>query len=247
MTYCISDLHGCYDEFMALLEQINFNPSNDTLYILGDAIDRGDKPIDCLNYIMKTPNVHFIIGNHEQMMMDYYNGKDIWGDWGYNGNEITKKQIHDLTDVESEKIFSYLIKRPYYKTIDVNGQRYFLSHAGLDVSVPFKYQTPKALVWSREEFYEQKALKDYICIFGHTPTLFLRNSYDCSVWFDTEYKDKICIDCGCVYGGALAALRLDDGKVFYIKSNIGRHANMFTLNLDDSVNFLQTAKQSIST
>ena len=42
MTYCISDIHGCYDEFMALLEKIAFNPAADTLYVLGDVIDRSD-------------------------------------------------------------------------------------------------------------------------------------------------------------------------------------------------------------
>jgi len=35
---------------------------------------------------------------------------------------------------------------------------------------------------------------------------------------DSINYDKINIDSGCVYGGALAALRLDDGKIFYVKS-----------------------------
>jgi hypothetical protein len=56
---------------------------------------------------------------------------------------------------------------------------------------------------------------------------------DCSVWFDTRHNDKICIDCGCVYGGALAALRLDDGKIFYVKSNRGNRANQYKFNADN--------------
>ena len=62
MIYCISDIHGCYDEFMAVLEKIKFH-STDTLYVIGDAIDRGEKSIECINFIMRTPNVHFTIGN----------------------------------------------------------------------------------------------------------------------------------------------------------------------------------------
>jgi serine/threonine protein phosphatase 1 len=72
------------------------------------------------------------------------------------------------------------------------------------------------LVWSREEFYNYKGLKEYTCIFGHTPTFFIYQScekYD--VWFDPSHSDKICIDSGCVYGGALAAIRLEDDEIFY--------------------------------
>ena len=41
MIYVISDLHGCYEEYIKMLELINFN-GNDTLYVLGDICDRGN-------------------------------------------------------------------------------------------------------------------------------------------------------------------------------------------------------------
>jgi predicted phosphodiesterase len=44
MTYYISDIHGCYGTFMELMEKIQFTPPADTLYVLGDAIDRGEQP-----------------------------------------------------------------------------------------------------------------------------------------------------------------------------------------------------------
>ena len=40
MIYAMSDLHGCYDKYTKMLEKINFS-DNDTLYILGDIVDRG--------------------------------------------------------------------------------------------------------------------------------------------------------------------------------------------------------------
>ena len=43
----ISDIHGCFDEFMQMLDLINFS-SADELYVLGDVIDRGPEPIKCL-------------------------------------------------------------------------------------------------------------------------------------------------------------------------------------------------------
>ena len=69
MIYCISDIHGCYDEFTELLRKIDFS-SDDTLYVLGDAIDRGPESIKCLRYIMGASNIHLLMGNHEQMMFD---------------------------------------------------------------------------------------------------------------------------------------------------------------------------------
>lgn len=36
--YVMSDIHGCYDEFIKMLELISFS-DKDELYILGDVID----------------------------------------------------------------------------------------------------------------------------------------------------------------------------------------------------------------
>ncbi len=43
MHWAISDIHGCYEEYRALLEKISFSP-RDTLYFLGDAVDRRRSP-----------------------------------------------------------------------------------------------------------------------------------------------------------------------------------------------------------
>ena len=40
MIYAVSDLHGCYDKYRNMLEKIHFSET-DTLYILGDVVDRG--------------------------------------------------------------------------------------------------------------------------------------------------------------------------------------------------------------
>lgn len=69
-TYTISDLHGYpVDKFKALLDKANFSDT-DTLYILGDVIDRnGDGGVSLLRYIMAQPNFGFILGNHEDMLL----------------------------------------------------------------------------------------------------------------------------------------------------------------------------------
>ncbi len=47
MQYAVSDIHGCYDKYIELLRRINLKDS-DTLYVLGDMIDRGPDVLDIL-------------------------------------------------------------------------------------------------------------------------------------------------------------------------------------------------------
>ena len=227
-TYCISDIHGCYDEFMELLAQIQFDRDSDTLYVLGDAIDRGDRPIDCLDFIRKTPHIHYILGNHDVMMLDYLDG--IGGNWLRNGCQNTLAQLNGLNSRKRESLLNFVRSRPYYRFITVNGKKFMLIHAGLNREYPLTKQSKSDLLWLREGFYRRPAIASHICVFGHTPTSYIRNERDCSVWYDEMNNDKICIDCGCVYGGALAALRLDDGQTFYVKSNRGRNAGLYHIN-----------------
>ena len=68
MTYVMSDLHGCYDKYAQMLEKICFG-DGDTLYILGDVIDRGPDGIKILMDMMGRKNVIPIIGNHESLAL----------------------------------------------------------------------------------------------------------------------------------------------------------------------------------
>ena len=217
MTYCISDIHGCYDEYLRLLEKIEFSEA-DTLYILGDVVDRGYAIMDCLNHAMQAKNIYCLKGNHEQQMLEYYDGAgNNWPRLG-GGNTVSQAAVH-FDDGQWRAIVSKIRSWPLYKVIKINGKRFFLSHAGIDPQKTLREQTPDDLTWGRQSFYRAIGMKGHICVFGHTPTPVIRDYDDnCAVWFDEKHRDKVCIDCACVYGGALAALRLEDGKVFYAES-----------------------------
>lgn len=65
-TYCIGDLHGCYNEFMKLLEQIKFDPAQDELYLTGDLIGRGPLPLETMRAVLQLGNrAHSVLGNHD--------------------------------------------------------------------------------------------------------------------------------------------------------------------------------------
>lgn len=64
--YCIGDIHGCYKELQLLLEKIDFSPSRDTIYVLGDLVNRGPKSTDVVRHLMHLDNsAHCILGNHD--------------------------------------------------------------------------------------------------------------------------------------------------------------------------------------
>ena len=233
MTYCISDIHGCYEEFMKLLQEINFD-SHDTLYVLGDAIDRGKDSIKCLQYIMATPNVHMLMGNHEQMMIDaltsdFEKNPVHMANWLENGGGTVLSEFIKLPKDEQSAIMEFITTRPHLTEVKIKEQNYVLVHAGLNVtrasSVTGEVSTanvlPKQhlndLFWIREKFYRRKALPKSITVFGHTPIPIIKKQNGNKVWRDKRFKDKIGIDGGCVYDGCLLALRLDDMVEFSVK------------------------------
>ena len=69
MIYTVSDIHGCYDKYKELLKKICFGP-DDTLYVLGDVIDRGPNGFTTLLDMAQRPNVVNLMGNHEAMALD---------------------------------------------------------------------------------------------------------------------------------------------------------------------------------
>lgn len=71
-TYVISDVHGEYQRLMKLLKKINFN-DYDTLYLLGDMIDRGNQGLKIFQFAIKHKNVVTLMGNHEYMAIQPLN------------------------------------------------------------------------------------------------------------------------------------------------------------------------------
>ncbi|MGL4798813.1 MAG: metallophosphoesterase family protein [Cellulosilyticaceae bacterium] len=219
MRYVLSDIHGHYEKFIGLLERIKFTEA-DTLYILGDMIDRGDEPMRVVQYIMKMPNVEVLRGNHENLMLDVLadpNDEKARERWYRNGGEVTYEQYKELPVEEQTSVLQFLESLPLYKTLE----DYVLVHAGIqppeemckweDIATS---QTMRDLTWIRDEFINYPTHIDKKVIFGHSQTFKMGESG--SIWFS---EDKIGIDCG-VYsydkGGRLGCLCLDTLEAYYL-------------------------------
>lgn len=208
MTYAISDIHGNYTAYKEMLRLIDFSAA-DTLYVIGDVIDRGSDGIEILQDIMVRSNIHFLLGNHEDMMLTALTtqGLSAMELWRLgNGGEITHARFLKLDEGVQTAILEFLSTSPLQAYIDIGGISYHLVHG---MPAPVR----KNLLWGRIHPSQQFS-DDRVIISGHTPTAKYQSGTPYRMWFG---KYGIIIDCGCVFppAGRLGCLRLDDWEEFY--------------------------------
>ncbi len=229
MIYVCSDLHGYpLTAFKELLKSVGFT-KNDTLYILGDVIDRrGDGGVEMLSWIIRQKNVKMIMGNHERMLLDCKGIFDksrglrtddvlALDDYLYNGGAVTIETLEKLREKDSgefTRVMGYLEKLPCYDETEVNGRKFVFVHGGLE---DFKSHRRLYdydgydLLWSRPEMTDEY-FKTKTVILGHTPTSLYGEEYRGRIIITPTW---INIDTGAAYGEGPALLRLDDMEVFY--------------------------------
>jgi len=241
MVYVMSDIHGNLQRFESIMNQINLQPE-DTLFILGDVIDRYPDGIKIIRKIMKMPNVQMLLGNHEYMMLNaiatpydpnsraetYFHEDQLYL-WYYNEGDVTHNYIKHIRKELRKEVFEYLRNLPVNVEITVNGQKYRLVHGSpVELYKDYHYKYANELecaVWHRWAGSDPEC-KGCIGIFGHTPTDHYQFESPMKIWYSNS-KRRIGIDCGCGYPvpnpkykcrsriGRLACLRLDDMKEFY--------------------------------
>lgn len=236
MIYVMSDIHGNLRRFKSIMSKIDLQP-DDTLYVLGDVVDRHPHGIEILQNIMAHPNIEMLLGNHEHMMLNAMVPQDQklpWKRdsflselklWYRNHGKVTEDQLKQLPLEERQRIFDYLISLPLNRDIEVNGKNYKLVH-GSPVEFyredrwGYRDRTQFA-VWERIEDYTVIP-DEYTLVFGHTPTLYYAAEDRLRIWHE---KNKIGIDCGSgledvalttfPHQGNLACLCLDNMEEYY--------------------------------
>lgn len=235
--YVMSDLHGCYDKYQKMLTKIEFK-DEDTLIILGDVLDRGAHPVRIVKDIMQRENVYLLIGNHElfalgvlpyvnspidEISVDFYDKKTKrkYFIWMINGGNTTFDEFYQLNTKEQKEIISYLQELPGSIEVSVNGNKYFLVHAGVNNYTSDEElggKTAEDFVWHSPDSFDTPLFKEEnkFLVFGHTPTFRIQGGEAGKIFKKNNY---IGVDCGAVfpsYGGKLGCLRLNDMEEFYV-------------------------------
>ena len=231
-TYVMGDVHGEYDKFMSLLEQIGLR-DEDTLYLMGDVLDRGQHPVKVLLKLMEMPNAFCLLGNHEQMALEClpFLMKEVteesaasFGEeemkalasWLRNGCETTLEEFRGLDREMQEEVLEYLRDLLLYVELDAGGERYFLVHAGLNGYSPEKKIEDYSLfdlIWQRAD-YGRRVFPDAILVTGHTPTQNIAENPEPGRIY--RGNGHLALDCGAGFpDGRLAAVCLETGEEFY--------------------------------
>lgn len=233
MIYVISDLHGCYDKFVRILDYINFSDV-DSLYLLGDLCDRGPQSAELYMDIMSRKNIFCIMGNHEKMLLDTLphtfgflklkkaNQSTVdYEIWNACGGGETCVSLMNIGVDKTLLIYNYISSFPYYKIVKAGSKKFLLIHAGLEnysAHKPLSTYSADELVWGtldyNKNYYPEQFEK---IIVGHTPTFILDEHKPTSVFHGEG--NVINIDCGAVFekdGGRLACLCLNTMEEFYV-------------------------------
>ncbi|BAZ13613.1 metallophosphoesterase [Calothrix sp. NIES-4071] len=164
----IGDVHGHYKGLMTLMNAIA-PTSLDSIYFLGDLIDRGPQSADVVSFVIEN-NYQCLLGNHEQMLVNiltqgHKQAPNIQA-WLYSGGQATVASYQQgVVPYDHVEWFESL---PTYLDLgDV-----WLVHAGVDPFIPLENQTSEQLCWVRDEFHsiQKPYFPDKLMIIGHTIT-----------------------------------------------------------------------------
>jgi serine/threonine protein phosphatase 1 len=208
--FAIGDIHGCLEKLEELMTKFDIDKEKDVLVFIGDYIDRGKSSKEVVDYVISLQGTYnhvvCLLGNHEQMFMQYLEGLDeelYLGNGGVSTLSSYEIFLSDNVEKRREKIPEahwrfYESLLPYYAT-----DKYIFVHAGIRPGLPIEEQTLDDLLWIRYEFIENEKDFGKTVVFGHTPLM-----------SPLIEKNKIGIDTGAVYGGKLTCVELPDIKIY---------------------------------
>ncbi|PID65725.1 MAG: diadenosine tetraphosphatase [Gammaproteobacteria bacterium] len=134
--YIIGDVHGCYDELLALLQKIRFHLAHDKLVFVGDLVNRGRHSVDVLRFVKGLgDSAQVVLGNHDISLLAYAVG-------AYHGRKSDFPQIVQAAD--SEALLNWLRQQPlliHDETLDI-----VVTHAG----IPPRWSLAKAVVQAQK-------------------------------------------------------------------------------------------------
>jgi len=230
-VYAIGDIHGRIDLLERLMIRIKLDAkdsqaSRKVLVFLGDYIDRGFNSSDVLDYLIKQPfegfETQFLLGNHEQWMLQFLSNIEIGANWLAYGGEATLHsygvRIEPLAPLEEELPIAQRNLRAavphrhieFLSELHLTHQEgdYLFVHAGIRPGTPLELQKETDLLWIREQFLRSQADHGVMVVHGHSVT----SKPDIQA-------NRIGIDTGAFASGILTALVLEGADRHFVQTD----------------------------
>ena len=199
-TVIVGDIHGCYDELVALLELISLQ-ADDQVIAVGDLIVKGNNNKGVLDLFRTDSRFTSVLGNHDLALLRYWRGET---------SSLKNSQAKAAAELKSKATVycEYLESLPLLIELD----DYVIVHAGLRPGIPLEKQSIDDLTELRtlgDDRTSRKGVPWYelydsrkVVLFGHWPAA-----------EPTRASRAIGLDTGCVYGNRLSAYLTDTKQI----------------------------------
>ena len=201
-TFVVGDIHGCYDELLALARSVGLEES-DRVIAVGDLVTKGPRSRDVLELFMRDARFTSVIGNHDRALLEYWKGlrrkKDL---------KPSQRRCAKELKEGSETYAEFLSSLPPY--IDLG--THVVVHAGLRPGSRLEWQSLDDLTALRTLGPDRESREgtpwyevydgDRVALFGHWPSPTPRRG-----------PRAIGLDTGCVYGHQLTAYAVETGEL----------------------------------
>lgn len=262
-TYAIGDIQGCFEPLQELLQKIDFNSKQDTLWFTGDLVNRGPHSLETLRFVKALGKAAItVLGNHDLHLLAVSEGHQK-----FQHDSDTLRPLLQAED--RDELLHWLRQQPLlHHDADVNMS---MVHAGLPPQWDLS-QAQAAAVEVETVLRSQDYLDFFNHMYGNLPEIWdenlqgharLRFIVNCFTrlrfcteqgklslsakgepgtqpkglipWFQVPNRlsrdntilfghwstlglhredNVVALDTGCLWGGELTALRLEDRKVF---------------------------------
>lgn len=212
----IGDIHGCYDELIKLLNQVNYDCDNDIVVSVGDIMAKGPQSLEVLDFFVNNKNTFAVLGNHDYAVLRWLNviqNNIVPIPFGLKEGSEHQNLANNLND----KQIDFLKNLPH--VILIEKYNLIVLHAGLNPNIILQYNNSFDIMFTRNILENGKASElinngtkwinlwngPQTVVFGHDATRGIQK---------TEYA--IGLDTGCVYGKYLTCVIYPNNEIISV-------------------------------
>ncbi len=218
-TLIVGDIHGCWDEFQALLDEAALS-ADDSIISIGDLVDRGPQSPRVLDFFRETPRARAIMGNHERKHVRAARAETD----AALSQVITALQLGDQYPLALD----YMASLPTYLELPEAD----LVHGFFEPGVPLAEQRDTVIVGATSgENYLLATFEQpwYVLYDGTKPLIVGHRNYlglTTPLLYPPQQPRIYALDTSCVYGGALTGLILPDFRLISVPSRANHWENL---------------------